>query len=265
MKRDIKYIFTLAFVIVLSIGFSQDDMQYVYRKERLFTPFISTNGYGVGYLFLQKQTVRRYNFQKIGFSELKHAKEIKGVNPRYSGEQQFIFGKLNHAYPIEYSLGRLHKIALKGSRRSVGLRYYYSGGIDFAVLKPAYYEIEVVYSQDSSTTVIDKFNPEYHDINNIVRRVTWFRGLDELHISPGFHFEIGFMADFSRRPNRIHGVGISSYANVWVLPIKIIANGADDYLHFGFRLYYIWGKFLEDSKGNSSIKQHVGWGMLKKY
>lgn len=265
MQSYIKYIVTLALSVVLSAGFSQDDMQYVYRKERLFTPFISTNGYGISYLFLQKQTVRRYGFQKIGFSELKHAKEIKGVNPRYSSEQQFIYGKLYHAYPIEYSLGRLRKIVLKSSQRSIGIRYYYSGGVNLALLKPAYYEIEVVYSQDSSTTVIDKFDPEYHDINNIVRRVTWFKGLDELQLSPGVHFELGFMADFSRRHNRIHGVGISSYANVWVLPIQIIANGAGDYLHFGFRLYYIWGKFLEDSKGNTNSQQHVGWGMLKKY
>lgn len=265
MQIYIKYIISVGFVLILTVGFSQDDLQYVYRKERLVLPFISTNGYGVHYSFLRKQTVHNYSFVKFGLSELKHAKEIKGVNPRYSGGQQFIFGKSNHVYPLEFGYGALRKIVLKSSRRSIGLRYYYTVGVDVALLKPAYYEIELVYSQDSSTTIIEKFNPEHHDINNIVRRMTWFRGLNEVQLTPGIHFEIGFMVDFSRRSNRIHGVGISSHANVWILPVEIIANGSKEYLHIGLRLYYIWGKFIEDSKGSESLKQQVGWGMLKKY
>lgn len=268
MQRFFKYILLFIFFLSHLLVYSQDDHIYIFRKERLLSPYISTDGYGFNYTLLKKNTLNSYSFVRFGLGEIKNNKEIKGVNPRYPNQQRFVFGKVNHIYPIEFAIGKHHKVILKNNQRSVGIRYFYAGGIDLALLKPAYYEIELVYAQDSSINIIDQFDPDYHNINNIVRRVTWFKGLSDVSISPGVSFEFGVMVDFSRRQDRIHGFGISLHSNAWFLPIEIISKEKRDFLHLGFRLYYFWGRIIDDSKRhrrNERNKQNSGWGMLKKH
>ncbi|MDA3866945.1 MAG: hypothetical protein PF489_09410 [Salinivirgaceae bacterium] len=258
----------LIFVLVLIIpryALTQTDLDYVYRSERLFTPYIATNGYGISFTYLKKQKVERYFFYRVGLGELKHRKEIKGLNPRYPNQQRFIYGKSHHAYPVEAMIGKHRKVVLKNNSKAIGIRYYYGAGINIALVKPAYYRIELVYAQDSSITITEEFDPEFHNVNNIKNRASWFKGVSEVTVSPGFSVELGGLVDFSQRENRIHGVGVAINANFYIIPPKILATEHQQYFFVGFRLYYIWGKIKNRKVGSDKKIIHRGWGMLKKY
>lgn len=244
---------------------AQDDRSVFYRKEQIIQPYISTNGYGISFTSAKKRTIKDFFYWKISFSELKHRKEIKGVNPNYPGQSRFIFGKYNHAYPLAFSLGVHKKVILKNNRRAIGIRYYYGAGLEAAFLKPAYYQIELVYSQDSSRVLTAQFDPEKHNVNNIKERSPWFEGISETNIAPGGIFEIGAIVDFSGREGRVHGVGISSKLQYFLLPVEILAGESSRRIYFGFSLSYVWGKIVDYSDTGKSGEKHGGWGMLKKY
>ncbi|ALO16139.1 hypothetical protein L21SP5_02515 [Salinivirga cyanobacteriivorans] len=254
-------------LVLFNIGVicAQDDRSIFYRKEHIIQPQISTNGYGISFTSAKKRTIDNYFYWKISLSELKHRKEIKGVNPNYPNQRQFIFGKVNHAYPIGLSMGFHKKYILKNNARAIGIRYFYGAGIEAALLKPAYYQIELVYSQDSSRVLTAQFNPEKHNVNNIKERSSWFEGTAETNLAPGGKVEVGAIVDFSGKEGRIHGVGISSILQVFLLPVEILAGEPERRLYFGFSLSYVWGKFLDYSDTGKSGRNHSGWGMLKKY
>lgn len=240
-------------------------MSVVFRKEVLLTPYISTNGYGIGYTSAKKRSVDKYFYWKINFSEIKHRKEIKGVNPRYPNQSEFIFGKINHVYPLSLSAGYHQKIVLKHNKKAIGIRYFYGAGVEIGILKPVFYQIELVYSQDSSRVFTDQFDPEHHNVNNIRERASWFKGFDHLGITPGVSAEAGFMVDFSRKPGRIQGVSLSANLKSFILPAETLAGESGRRFYLGFNLAYVWGKILNFKKYRNEAQQHKGWGMLKNY
>lgn len=243
---------------------AQDDRSIIMRKEVLWTPGISTNGYGIGYVSAKKRTLNSYFFWKISLNEIKHRKEIKGVNPRYPNQNQFIYGKVNHVYPIGLRAGFQRKIIIKQNRRAIGIRYFYGLGVELAILKPAFYQIELVYSQDSSVVITDQFDPGLHNVNNIKERSSWFKGIDMLNVAPGGSLEAGVIVDFSRRQGKINGVGLSGVLQSFVLPVEVLAGEPNRRFYFGFSLSYVWGKYYDYQSPEKSKNKHSGWGMLKK-
>ncbi len=259
---------TLIIIILIlfnSALFAQDDRSVFFRKETIFQPRISTNGYGIGYMSAKKRTIDKYVYWQINISEIKHRKEIKGVNPKYPSQGEFVFGKVNHMYPVSFIYGMHKKIVLKNNRKAIGLRYYFGAGPSVALLKPVFYQIELVYSQDSSRVFIDQFDPDYHNVNNIKERSSWFTGIDETGASPGLLIEAGAMVDFSRKPKRIQGVSLSAGLYYFILPAEVLAGDSQRRLYFGFNLGYVWGKIKNYKNQNKKEPGHNGWSMLKKY
>ena len=256
-------IVSLLVSIVVSV-FAQDDRSILFRKEILWMPEISTNGYGISYVSMKRRALDSYFYWKINLNEIKHRKEIKGVNPKYPNENQFIYGKVNHAYPLGFRVGYQKKIVIKQNPRAIGIRYYYGAGVEMAILKPAFYQIELIYSQDSSVIITDQFDPEFHNVNNIKERASWFKGADMLKIVPGGSLEAGLIVDFSRRPGRIHGVGLSANIRTFILPVEVLAGEPNRRIYFGFSLSYVWGKYFDYKTPEDSNKKHNGWGVLKK-
>lgn len=243
--------------------YAQDDRSILFRKEVLWMPSISTNGYGIGFVSAKRRTLNSYLYWKISLNEIKHRKEIKGVNPKYPNQNQFIYGKVNHVYPLGFRAGFQKKLVIKENSRAIGVRYFYGIGVEMAILKPAFYQIELIYSQDSSVVITDQFDPEFHNVNNIKKRASWFKGADMLKIVPGVSLEAGMIVDFSRRSGRIHGVGLSANLQAFILPVEVLAGEPNRRLYFGFSLSYVWGKYFDYRSPENSNKKHNGWGMLK--
>lgn len=258
------YLFALLWFISYK-GWGQTDRSFFYRQEKIIQPYINTNGYGISFTSAKKQTIEQYFYWKLSLSELKHRKEIKGINPNYPNQSQFIFGKLNHVYPLSFSVGFHEKFILKNNKRAIGIRYYYGAGVDAALMKPAYYQIELVFSQDSSRVITDQFDPDLHNVNNIKERSSWFQGLNETSIAPGVLVEIGAIVDFSGKKGRIHGVGLRSFLQSFLLPVEVLAGEPQRRFYFGFSLSYVWGKIIDLSDTGKSMKKHRGWDMLKKH
>lgn len=255
-------VITLSIFTVLSLK-GQTDREIVNREEHLIMPHISTNGYGINFVYAKKRKLDRYFAFNFGIAELKHRKEIKGINPRYPNQNEFIYGKIHHAYPLRFGVGYHEKIVLKNSNKSIGIRYHYNAGIELALLKPVYYQIELVYSQDSSKTITTQFNSEYHNVNNIRNRTNWFKGIDQVKIHPGISIEAGMMVDFSRRQRHIQGVGISAIMRGFILPVEILEGEPQRRFYFGFSISYVWGKYSDYVTGNQSDNVNKGWNMLK--
>ncbi len=258
--------FIIIIIVLLTNGlFAQDDRSVFFRKEIIYQPQISTNGYGLGYISAKKRTIEKYIYWKINLCEIKHRKEIKGVNPRYPSQSEFVFGKVNHAYPISFNYGMQKKMVLKNNKKAIGIRYFYGAGPMIALMKPVYYQIELVYSQDSSSVFIDQFDPEFHNVNNIKERSGWFKGINEIGASPGISMEAGAMVDFSKKPGRIQGVSLSAGLYFFILPAEVLAGEPNRRFYFGFNLGYVWGTIKDYKNQTKPEPEHKGWGMLKKY
>lgn len=268
LQKDyhVKYIIIGFFVLISSTQqlIAQTDKEDLYRRERLIEPGISTNGYGINLTIANKQKIDFYTYWQAGLSEIKHRKEIKGINPRYPNQNEFIYGKLQHLYPLSFRYGHIKKVVIKHKPNAIGIRFFYSAGIDIGILKPVYYNIELVYTQDSSKIITSQFDPEYHNVNNIRNRESWFKGINELNIAPGFSADIGFMVDFARVAGRIQGVGLSATAHAFILPAEILSQEPQRRLYFGFNLSYVWGKYQNTKFKTTKNSSHRGWDMLKK-
>ncbi len=261
MKRVI-FLLTFFLIIVTEV-FSQgeiDDQQRLfYRNESTWGGNLSSTGYGASYRYARRINFFNQRLYEVGFNVVRHPKEIRISNPYYPGNRSFIFGKENFFFNLRGGIGFQRTKFKKLDKGGVAIRFLYSGGLSLGFYKPVYYE---VYKQSSNSTYIivtEKFNPTLHAPQDIVSRASFFKGFNELKLSPGLFARGGINFEFGKADPIISSLEVGATLDAYIKKIPIMASDDNRQIFPAIYISFRFGKII-DPKSEKKLKYQKDQG-----
>ena len=249
-----------AFIILTYINlplFSQGEIveepKILYKNERTFAGFITSNGFGGDFRYGKRVNARQQILYQVDFMILKHLKEIKLSN-NYFTRQNFVFGKINNFFEFKGFIGRQHEIFRKNDRGGISIRYNYNIGPVIGILKPIYYEIidSIDIPRQILYTSIDKFSITTHQADDIIGRATFFKGFKELSIIPGGSIKTGVSFEYSKEDIKINALEVGIGLDVFPKKIPILASNRNSNYFVNLIVSYRFGKVIDISEAARS-------------
>jgi hypothetical protein len=192
----------------------------VYRKQSIFGLQGRTNGYGAFYELGRMKTIRKTTTYRIDFNEIKSPKEEKAFSNSFFGNS-FIYGKINHFYPVTIGIGQQYMLGQKGNKNGVAVSAVYSGGLSVGLLRPYYIEVQdiqgdrfIKYSaQDSAAFVNGPF----------IGGGGLSKGWNDIKIKPGAFLKAALRFDYGRFNETVAAIeaGMSIEAYGSKIPIML--------------------------------------------
>lgn len=186
----------------------------LYKQEQTFDIQLHTNGFALGYNSgkIKKYYLTRFYHLDIGL--VKHPKEYRqsvnyqGGNFLLKSSSAFAYGKQNTLLAFRAGLGVKRYYSEKARRKGVAVGLSYQGGLVLGLLKPYYLNINTTGPNGEGQIVAVRYSEEtaedFLDINRIYGAASFFKGFDEIRITPGFqgkiaaHFGLGAYEQFVR-------------------------------------------------------------------
>lgn len=243
MKANFGICMRIRFLIVFIIAFSpavfaQVDTQTVqtnanlyeeagllYRNEATGGLIINSHGFGVNYRRGKQITDARRGYWEFELTTYRHPKEVKITNPFYDVAKGYYYGKLNSFFIFRTGVGLQNRIYTKPDRNGVEIRYVTFVGASLGIAKPVY--LEILYDNQVPGTklvVTEKYDPTKHFPDNIYGRAPFVRGLGEIGIRPGGYAKAGLNFEYGSVPTEIRSIEVGFIADVYVTPVKILAQ-----------------------------------------
>lgn len=215
----------------------------LYSTERSIDLLLHTNGFSLSYNWGEIKKYYLTRFYHVGFGIVKHPKEYRqAVNFQSSNfllksSSAFAYGKQNNLLVLRAGIGEKRYFSEKALRKGVAVGISYEGGISLGLLKPYYLNLSRVEPSGTQTIVAEKYSEEnadvFLDVNRIYGSASFFKGFNEMKITPGLHGRIG--AHFSKgafdQGVRALEVGIQFDAYFQRVPIMIIENNLPFFLN----------------------------------
>ncbi len=172
---------------------------------------------------------------------MKHAKQVRMINPYYYGAKSFIYGKLNHVYILRAGYGFKKLLNRKPYWGGIELRALYMGGISVAFAKPVYL---IFWDETISYKKTEKYNPDnpFHDEEYIFGRAPFTEGLGEIKVYPGVYLKGGFNFEFGTLNSKIRAIEAGAVAEFFPIAIPIMAYNPAQNFMFTFYLNFSLGK-----------------------
>jgi len=205
-----------------------------------------TNGWG-GEVFYQKPVGDGYDrkrgkytgqsqFYRLGFSEVKHEKEIKqqGKNtafPELGNTTPFIFGKVNNLYLLQIGYGREQLLLPRILEGNISLSFRYGAGFSLGLLKPYY--LRLLYTDFTvSPQKVWLQEEAYSDANKdlflnrdrVFGASKWSKGLGSIDYVPGAYLDGAFVIETANSKNFIQTVTIGGQLSVYSKSLGIMAD-----------------------------------------
>lgn len=233
-----KYIISLSLIFLVQYAFAQDnsifeDDRLIYNKEASGGVLIHNFGWGLNFSKYKKQTIDKYKYFEFQFSFVHHPKQQRVASYYYQDARGFYYGKLNTFFVLRALYGKKHVIGHKIRSSGVELAYKWGIGPSFGFLKPVYLEI---YYEDVGFPVVEQYDPELHDFNNIVGRANGLKGFDQLMFRPGVFFKFGMQIEFSAKKQGLSGLEAGIALDAYLQEIELMAR--IDNLQFFPVLYF---------------------------
>lgn len=211
-RRLIWYILFLCLSITEGFGQGEinEDAQIFYRYERTIAGYLYSNGWGTNISFTKRRDAFSSFIYGAGFGVINHPKEYKSQSPYTGGwGRSYVFGKTNEAIAIRIAAGYQKELFSKYDKGGIAIRYFYTGGLTLALLKPVYYQKIVRIDYETGKIIYDRslFDPDYmQSVYDIYDRESFFIGLDETKLSPGAFVRIGLSFEYSTSEHTINAL-----------------------------------------------------------
>jgi hypothetical protein len=252
----LKNIFTFfLFVSLCLVGYSQGeiDMQekILFQNERSISLSLNSNGFGAGYRYGKRKTYLNKVLYDIGFTYIKHPKEMK-ISPlpvSYATSRRYVNGKLNVFVNINPSIGFQRELFSKEDRGSIAVKYYYGGGPTIGICKPIYYSFNFYpYLNNPQIYYVmeEKYefgqDPAYTSRTQISGRASFWKGFDELSFYPGLHAFGGVSFEYSSVNQIINAIdlGITFSAFNKKIPIMFTEYNSQFFLTLSVTYRFGW-------------------------
>jgi hypothetical protein len=217
---------------------ADDNIGIVYRKENTIGGYIHTNGFGAMYRTGVFVDGFKRRFWQFDIFNIKHPKEGRTINPFYENSRGFIYGKLNSLTNLSASRTWQRTLYSKSYGTGIEIRYHYSAGVNLGLFKPVYLR---VINTGADSIVVEPYNPNKHQLINILGRGGLFSGFGNIKPRPGLHLTSGFSFDFSQTDNKVWAIELGAQFDIFALPEPIMANNPNKPWFLNFYLAILYG------------------------
>jgi hypothetical protein len=216
-------------------GFAQesDGPQFILSKERSAYLTGHTQGFGMGYQ--QGRIVNIYSTiqWQAEFLTMKHPKEFKRTNESFPNMLTYSYGKLNRVYMLRGGAGFHRIITNKPYYGGVQVRYNLFGGFNLSVAEPVYLYILYYSPVDNDFyQVLERYDPDKHFTDNILRRGPIGTGLKEARLYPGLYLKGGLHFDYGTDRENLRALEVGAALDAFPKKIPVMAFAQNPNLYF---------------------------------
>jgi len=246
-------LFFLVFFAMCVDGYSQGEIdkqpKVFYRNERSWSGSLNSNGWGINYRYTKRINAFSSIIFDADFASIRHAKEIKSQSPYIGGwGRSYVFGKTHEAFSIRVGSGYQKELFSKFDQGGISVRFFTSGGLSMALLKPIYYL--KVTGFDPTTLDITKvkslFDPDYmQSVYDIYDREPFFTGLNETTVVPGIYARAGFCFEYGSEDRILHALEGGVQFEGFLKKLPILAIEDNHQLFLTLFASYRFGKVID--------------------
>ncbi len=214
----------------------------ILRKEMMGGAMLHTSGWGL--LFRKGYNVTAFtkNLWETEFITMKDRKEVR-VNfygAYYSNANSYIYGKLNKYFILHAGLGQQRLLNSKPSYGGVEVRLTYYGGAALGLAKPIY--LYIIDQNDFTAIHSERYDPDIHFVEDIYGRAPFIDGIQHTQLHPGLYAKAGFNFEFGQYNTAIKALEVGAMADVFFVPVRIMAFRDKHYAFLNFYLNFTFGK-----------------------
>ena len=235
-------------------GEIDDEAKVFYRNERTFSGTLSSNGWDVGMQYSKRINAFKSLVYSGEIGSLRHPKEYKSQSP-YSGGwgAGYVFGKTNEVICLRFGTGLQKEIFGKYDKGGIAIRYFFSGGLSLALMKPVYYDKIVGFDYQRLEIIREPslFDPDYmQSIYDIYDKESFFMGIDEIKLDPGIYARAGLSFEYSIQDRMVNALEGGVKLEGFLKKIPIMASDDNRRLFFSLFVCYRFGK-VRDARFNN--------------
>ena len=203
---------------------------------------INSNGWGLKFRKGKNLVALRQFMWELEFTTYKSAKEVRTINPYYSGSKSYIYGKVNYVYFIRGGVGFQHILNRKPYWGGIQLSALYYGGLSVGITKPYY--LFIIHSTSSTDYQIseERYNPDIHFVENIYGRGSFLSGILNLGFHPAVYAKGGLEFEFGTRSRTIKALEIGAILDYSPFPFAIMAYNSKQSFFLSAYLSFSMGK-----------------------
>ncbi len=221
---------------------SNVDNKILFRKEWSCYLLAHTGGWGFGYRNGKHKTYLRKRMWEAEFVTMKHPKE-KRVVSEYENNRSFIYGKLNSLYIFRGAYGVQRVLNGKPYWGGVELRWFMYGGVSLGITKPVYlYIVKLNEETGLYDVVVERFNPEEHNIQQIYGRGSFFKGFDHLGFYPGVYGKTGLNFEYGADDQLLKSLECGATLDYYPLAVPMMAFTPKQNLFLSLYISFHLGK-----------------------
>lgn len=241
--------FILIFCLLASFDlFSQgekpsSEVKLFYKAEYSGGGFIHSNGFGGVFRYGQHLTGKSKVIYTAELLNMRHPKQRKSYNQMVDNAKGFYFGKLNSLMTLRLSTGQQRAIALKEVKNGVQVSFIYAAGLSLGFLTPVYLEIvEGTAGSGRATVNTEKYQPDKHNLNNILGRAQYSFGLSDMSLYPGGNARIALNFEYAPEDDRVKALETGLVVDGYHKPVPLMHATQNYQFWYTFYVKFIFGK-----------------------
>lgn len=220
-----------------------DEEETVVYKEAVYGGVMLHNsGWGLTMSYKKNISVFKARLLELNIVGMKHPKELRSYNASYDDAGSYIYGKLNSVHVVRPLWGARKVLNDKIRESGVQIGYSWGVGPSLAFAKPVYLEINKSADNFIGPIVVEEYDPEEHNVNNIYGRASWFRGLEDMKLYPGLAAKFSVFAEFAPDRTAFKELEVGATFDAYGEELPIMANELNKQFFFNFFVAIHFGK-----------------------
>ena len=210
-RHDIrKFLLTIVLAGAFVFSYAQNVGEYyhdVTTKEWNFQIFAHTAGFGIGFQHGRTPDLYNKHFWEVQLMTNKHPKSVRSINALYENVRPVRYGQLYSLFFLQGGYGYQRTLHLKPYWGGVQVSFTLSAGPALGIGIPCYVE---VLNYNTGFSEIVRYDPDRHNLNNILGGTQLFTGILETIVRPGFYAKTGLNFDFSKKDYKLFSLEVGA-------------------------------------------------------
>jgi hypothetical protein len=230
-----KALLTLALAAASLLSYGQNVGEYYHDvtvKEWNFQIFAHTAGFGGGFQHGRTPDLYNKHFWEVQLMYNQHPKSVRSINSLYANVRPIRYGQLYTTFFLQGGYGYQRTLHLKPYWGGVQINYHLSAGPVVCIAIPNYVE---VLNYNTGFSEIVRYDPDIHNLNNILGGARMFTGIAQTTFRPGFYAKTGLSFDFAKSDYKLRALEIGiQYQMVFPFIQQMAFNPAKPFYLTGY-------------------------------
>lgn len=199
----------------------------LYSHQTTFRITAQSQGFGLGFNIGKIKNIHSTRIWDFEITNLFSWKNVRLTNPFTYGAKPFVYGKLNNVLVVRAAYGDQRRITGKPYWGGVEMRFIYQGGVSLAIMKPYYYYVLTVVTDETGHTS-EMYDYQTFDHRDewieIIGRAPFSEGFKGIKVSPGVNFRAGLNFEFARSEAKVRSLECGAMLDVYPMGVKLMAD-----------------------------------------